>query len=106
MSKRKFKFLKNANKKFRVNSIFVNFERNIAIIFFMTTFFSAEEDHTWNRVKRETYYLGMRNGGGSTNGGSTTYRRDNFRMAGHSKSFGQTKSTGSDNEPKVYIKPR
>ncbi len=20
------------------------------------------EDHTWNRVKRETYYLGMRNG--------------------------------------------
>lgn len=66
----------------------------------------AEEDHTWNRVKRETYYLGMRNGGGSTNGGSTTHRRDNFRMAGHSKSFGQTKSTGSDSEPKVYIKPR
>merc|ERR1719312_251097 len=22
----------------------------------------ADEDHTWNRVKRETYYLGMRNG--------------------------------------------
>ncbi len=21
-----------------------------------------DEDHTWNRVKRETYYLGMRNG--------------------------------------------
>ena len=20
------------------------------------------EDHTWNRVKRDTYYLGMRNG--------------------------------------------
>ena len=22
----------------------------------------TDEDHTWNRVKRETYYLGMRNG--------------------------------------------
>ncbi len=21
-----------------------------------------DEDHTWNRVKRETYYLGMRKG--------------------------------------------
>jgi hypothetical protein len=21
----------------------------------------VDEDHTWNRVKRETYYLGMRN---------------------------------------------
>lgn len=57
----------------------------------------AEEDHTWNRVKRETYYLGMRNG---------SVRRDHYRMSGHSKSFGQTKSNSADNEPKVYIKPR
>jgi len=58
----------------------------------------AEEDHTWNRVKRETYYLGMRATGNC--------RRDTFRMAGHSKSFGQTKTTTTDSEPKVYIKPR
>ena len=32
--------------------------------------------------------------------------RDMYRMSGHSKSFGQTKSSGSDTEPKVYIKPR
>eukprot|EP00088_Acartia_fossae_P010390 TRINITY_DN15170_c0_g1_i1.p1 TRINITY_DN15170_c0_g1~~TRINITY_DN15170_c0_g1_i1.p1 ORF type:complete len:784 (+),score=188.70 TRINITY_DN15170_c0_g1_i1:76-2427(+) len=60
----------------------------------------AEEDHTWNRVKRETYYLGMR----TTSSGHC--KRDNFRMAGHSKSFGQTKTTSTDSEPKVYIKPR
>jgi len=57
----------------------------------------AEEDHTWNRVKRETYYLGMRQG---------SVRRDHYRMSGHSKSFGQTKSNSADSEPKVYIKPR
>ena len=27
-------------------------------------------------------------------------------MSGHSKSFGQTKSSSIDTEPKVYIKPR
>jgi len=59
----------------------------------------AEEDHTWNRVKRETYYLGMRNG---------SVRRDHYRMSGHSKSFGQTKSNSAaaDAEAKIYIKPR
>lgn len=56
----------------------------------------ADEDHTWNRVKRETYYLGMRNG---------SLRRDHFRLSGHSKSFGQTKSSNCE-EPKVEIKPR
>jgi len=56
----------------------------------------ADEDHTWNRVKRETYYLGMRNG---------SLRRDHYRLSGHSKSFGQTKSSGCE-EPKVEIKPR
>ena len=35
---------------------------------------------------------------------SDFYSRDMYRMSGHSKSFGQTKS--SDTEPKVYIKPR
>ena len=55
-----------------------------------------DEDHTWNRVKRETYYLGMRNG---------SLRRDHFRLSGHSKSFGQTKSSSCE-EPKVEIKPR
>lgn len=59
----------------------------------------SEEDHTWNRVKRDTYYLGMRNG---------SVRRDNYRQAGHSKSFGQTKSmsAAAAEAEKVYIKPR
>jgi len=56
----------------------------------------AEEDHTWNRVKRDTYYLGMRNG---------VLKRDQFRSSGHSKSF-QTKSPRDHEEPKVEIKPR
>jgi len=56
----------------------------------------AEEDHTWNRVKRDTYYLGMRNG---------FLKRDQFRSSGHSKSF-QTKSPRENEEPKVEIKPR
>lgn len=56
----------------------------------------AEEDHTWNRVKRDTYYLGMRNG---------VLKRDQFRSSGHSKSF-QTKSPRENEEPKVEIKPR
>ena len=55
-----------------------------------------EEDHTWNRVKRDTYYLGMRNG---------VLKRDQFRSSGHSKSF-QTKSPRENEEPKVEIKPR
>jgi len=54
------------------------------------------EDHTWNKVKRDTYYLGMRTG---------SVKRDLYRLSGHSKSFGQTKSVSSDVE-KVYIKPR
>jgi len=54
------------------------------------------EDHTWNKVKRDTYYLGMRSG---------SVKRDLYRLSGHSKSFGQTKSTSADME-KVYIKPR
>jgi len=54
------------------------------------------EDHTWNKVKRDTYYLGMRSG---------SVKRDLYRLSGHSKSFGQTKSVSSDVE-KVYIKPR
>jgi len=57
----------------------------------------TDEDHTWNRVKRETYYLGMRNG---------SLRRDAFRSSGHSKSFGQTKSAGEKETEKVNIKPR
>jgi len=59
----------------------------------------SEEDHTWNRVKRDTYYLGMRNG---------AVKRDNYRQAGHSKSFGQTKSmsAAAAEAEKVYIKPR
>jgi len=57
----------------------------------------ADEDHTWNRVKRETYYLGMRNG---------SMRSNHYRFSGHSKSFGQTKSSSADSEPKIYIKPR
>jgi len=56
----------------------------------------GDEDHTWNRVKRETYYLGMRNG---------SLRRDAFRSSGHSKSFGQTKTATVEVE-KVNIKPR
>lgn len=56
----------------------------------------AEEDHTWNRVKKDTYYLGMRNG---------VLKRDQFRSSGHSKSF-QTKSPRENEEPKVEIKPR
>ena len=55
------------------------------------------EDHIgWNRVKKDSYYLGVKNG---------VLRRDNFRTAGHSKSFNQTKSS-RDDEPKVEIKPR
>jgi len=56
----------------------------------------AEEDHTWNRVKRDSYYLGMKNG---------VHKRDHFRTSGHSKSF-QTKSSRENDEPKVEIKPR
>ena len=63
----------------------------------LLTYFSfLEEDHTWNRVKRDTYYLGMRNG---------VLKRDQFRSSGHSKSF-QTKSPRENEEPKVEIKPR
>merc|ERR1719270_23678 len=57
----------------------------------------AEEDHTWNRVKRDTYYLGMRNG---------VVKRDHFRTSGHSKSFQTAKSSRENDEPKVEIKPR
>lgn len=57
----------------------------------------TDEDHTWNRVKRETYYLGMRNG---------SVRRDLYRLGGHSKSFGQTKSSSSGEEERINIKPR
>lgn len=57
------------------------------------------EDHTWNKVKRDTYYLGMRSG---------SVRRDHFRTSGHSKSFGQTKSmsAAAAEAEKVHIKPR
>ena len=55
------------------------------------------EDHTWNRVKRDTYYLGMRNG---------VVKRDHFRTSGHSKSFQTAKSSRENEEPKVEIKPR
>jgi len=52
----------------------------------------AEEDHTWNRGKRDTYYLGMRSGG---------LRRE------RAKSFNTAKSSHRENEePKVEIKPR
>merc|ERR1719270_1930707 len=57
----------------------------------------AGEDHTWNRVKRDTYYLGMRNG---------VVKRDHFRTSGHSKSFQTAKSSRENEEPKVEIKPR
>jgi len=55
------------------------------------------EDHTWNKVKRDTYYLGMRSG---------SVKRDLYRLSGHSKSFGQTKSSSAAESEKVYIKPR
>lgn len=61
----------------------------------------AEEDHTWNRVtgvKRDTYYLGVRNGG--------SHRHNHFRTAGPSKSFNPAKSSRENEEPKVEIKPR
>ena len=58
----------------------------------------SEEDHTWNRTKKDSYCFGVKNG---------VLKRDNFRTAGHSKSFNQTKSsTREDQEPKVEIKPR
>jgi len=56
----------------------------------------GDEDHTWNRVKRETYYLGMRN---------SSVKSYAFRAGGHSKSFGQTKTASLESE-KVTIKPR
>jgi len=58
---------------------------------------SLAEDATWNRVKRETYYLGMRAG---------SVKRDQFRQSGHSKSFGAAARASQHEEPKVEIKPR
>jgi len=65
------------------------------------------QENNWNKMKRETCYLGM----GSTVGskGQGALRRDAFKNSGHSKSFGASKAGAnglSENGEKFQIKPK
>ncbi|XP_059080811.1 serine/threonine-protein kinase DCLK1-like [Tigriopus californicus] len=66
---------------------------------------AQQDDHQWNRIKREDYYLG--------NGKSThnALKRDAYKQSGHSKSFGLTKSAHHESsstvsEVRFQMKPK